>query len=81
VITLIGENGSSQSPSVADLQTWANTYGLNHPVVADAGWGVTFDYAVGYSISLPSMHLLGPGMEVLAVSTWITEQDVIDALP
>lgn len=81
MITLIAENASSQAPSVADLQTWANTYDIHHPVVADPGWNITFDYAVGYSISLPSMHLIGPGMEVLEVSTWITEQDVIDALP
>lgn len=65
---------------MVDLDAWASAFGLNHPVVADAGWGVTFDYATG-SIALPSMHLLGPGLEVLAVDANITEQDIIDALP
>ncbi len=66
-------------PRALRLDAWASAFGLNHPVVADPGWGVTFDYASG-SISLPSMHLLGPGMEVLAVDATITEQDILDTL-
>ena len=80
MITLLGENAYSADPSVVDLEAWAAAFGLNHPVVADPGFGVTFDYAQG-SIALPSLHLIGPGMEVLATDANITEQDVIDALP
>ncbi len=79
--TRIAENASSQPPPEADLQDWANTSDLNHPVVADRGWIVTLDYVVGYSVALPPMHVLAPGMEVLEVDSWVTEQDVIDALP
>jgi hypothetical protein len=80
VITLIGENLQGQTPDVAGLQQWAQTFGLTHPVVADPGWGVTVDYA-GYSFGLPSMHQLGAGAVVLRRGTWVSEQQVVDALP
>lgn len=49
-------------------------------MVADPGWGVTVGYT-GYSIALPSMHLLADGLTVVERATYVTEQDVINHLP
>ena len=73
VITLLGENGSSQAPTQADLQEWADAYGLTHPVVADPGYGVTTRFVLGSSIALPTMHLLGPNAEVLITDSYVDE--------
>ena len=80
MITLLGQNLNNQTPSQAELLSWANTYGLNHPVVADPNWGVTSRYVSG-SFGLPSMHQLGAGAEVLQRATYIDENEVIAALP
>jgi hypothetical protein len=80
VITLIGENLSGNTPDVAQLQQWVQAFGLTHPVVADANWGVTVDYA-GYSFGLPSMNLLAPGAVVLHRNTRVTEQQIVNGLP
>ena len=76
----MGENMSGGTPTQAQLKDWAQTYDIQHPVVADAGWDVTVGYA-GYSFGLPSMHLLGPGLEVLARGTWVSEEQIKRALP
>ena len=80
MITLIGQTNSGGSPTVTDLQSWANTYGLNHPVVADPNWNVTGRFVSG-TFGLPSMHLIGPGGEVLETQSWITANDIEAALP
>jgi hypothetical protein len=81
VITLLGEDLSGQTPTVAELRDWADTFGLTHPVVADPGWQVTARFLESYTIALPSMHQLAAGMEVLRRDTWITENQVQQALP
>ena len=80
VITLLGENNAGGPASQADVVAWANEYNLTHPVVADPQWQTTTRY-VSSSFSLPSMHQLAPGMEVLRRQAFVTEQQVIDALP
>ncbi len=80
MITLLGETNSGGTPTVGDLEDWADAYGIEHPVVSDANWQITSRYASG-SIGLPSMHLLAPGAEVLRRNSWVTEQDIQDALP
>ena len=80
MITLVGENLQGTTPDVAGLQQWAQTFGLTHPVVADANWGVTVTYA-GSSFGLPSMDQLGPGAVVIRRNTWVTEPQIVSALP
>jgi len=77
----MGENNGSAVPSTEDLMSWADTYGLSHPVVADPNWGVTTRFVTGSSIALPTMHLIGPGAEVLMVNDWVSESDIVAALP
>ena len=44
VITLMGKNADEQSPSQEDLQEWASSYGLNHPVLADPEFSEVVNY-------------------------------------
>lgn len=80
MITLLGQNLSSQTPSQSDLMNWATTYGINHPVVADPNWGVTSRFVSG-SFGLPSMHQIGAGGVVLQRGTTIDASEVAAALP
>ena len=81
VITLLGENMQSQAPSRAELQEWAQTHTLNHPVLSDTGFGVAFSYVVGNEIGLPSFSLLRFGAQVVVNDGWVDEGDVIANLP
>ena len=59
IVTLLTDsNGGDKSPEV-----WANTYGVNHPVVDDFDANVTNAYGTGGYY--PNLHILGPGMEVI----------------
>lgn len=76
----MGEDLSGNTPSAAQLTQWADTFGLTHPVVADAGWGVTMQYA-GFSWSMPSMHQLAPGGVVVRKKTVVSEAQIEAELP
>lgn len=79
---LMIENSSYITPSVSDLGAWASAYGQSFPVLADGDMGVTggFIWADGVtSFSLPSKHLIGPGMEVLAINEWSIPASLIEA--
>lgn len=81
VITLLGEDLSGRAPGQSDLQGWADAFGLTHPVVADANWGVTARFLRSSSFSIPTMSLLGAGAEVLARDTWVSETEIRNHLP
>ena len=81
-MTLMVQNSSYDAPSVSDLNAWASDYGLSFPVLADEDMGVTsgFIWADGVtSIRPPSKHLIGPGMEVLAINEWSITNSLIEA--
>ena len=81
-MTLMIENSSYAVPSVSALNAWASAYGLSFPVLADGDMGVTsgFIWADGVtSFGLPSKHLIGPGMEVLAINEWSITNSLIEA--
>ena len=82
---MIGENNSGPNVSQGDLQYWANTFGLTHPVVADPGFDVTAQYLFADpnfsgSFGLPNMQLLSPGMIVERSNTWIDQSDFMPYL-
>ncbi len=81
VITLLGENTFGQTPSRGDLQTWADSFGIDHPVVADPGFGVGARFVTGGSLYLPSTSLLGEGAVVLKRDATISNGDIVGALP
>ena len=85
MITMIGENSNSGSPSQSDLQSWANQYNLTHPVVADPGFNETAQYLYGDpnfngSFGLPNMQLLSSGMVIRGSNTWIVESQIVSWL-
>ena len=43
-MTLISENNAGESPSLEDLQEWANDYNITHPVLADSGYAEILKY-------------------------------------
>ena len=79
-MTLLAENNSGSTPTQSDMESWANSYGSTHPLVADEAWSVTYTYATGSSIYLPTMHLIGPGAEVVArdsvMEGWSYESEI-----
>jgi len=81
VITLLGENMAGQTPSQGQLQEWAGSFNLNHPVVADDGMSVLFSYVEGNSVGLPSFSVLDEGAVVLVNDTRVSVNDVIAHLP
>ena len=91
VITLIIESdnvdpttGQYVSATQADTVTWSNQYNLTFPVLADpdnTGWNyIQTDPSVQGGYGLPSTQLLGPGLEVLKVNSWIQESDFLPYL-
>ena len=81
MITLLGENTGGSTPSQSDLEDWADTHGLSHPVVADTNFGVAGAFVEGNSIGLPSFSMLGPGAEVIYADSFFGESEVENNLP
>jgi hypothetical protein len=80
-MTLIAENSAGGDPSLEDLQEWANTYNITHPVLADSGFLETLNYLRADpnftgSIGLPTKQLLAPGMVVNMVDEQVQRSDV-----
>ena len=80
-MTLIAENDDGVAPSLEDLQDWANTYDITHPVLADPGYDEILKYLradPGFtgSIGLPTKQLLAPGMVVNMVDEQVQRTDV-----
>jgi len=79
VIHLMAEDSYGGTPNQSDLTSWANSYGLNFPVVSDPSWGVSNRYERDNAI--PSKTLIGPGAKIIAVDEYIRESDIKGALP
>lgn len=67
------------TPSAEDLKSWADNYGLTLPVIADEGWALNSRFEQDNGI--PTVTLIGPGMEVIAVDSWEAESMIEDVLP
>lgn len=80
-MTLLSENNAGESPSLEDLQEWADTYNLTHPVLADSGYAEILKYLWADpdftgNIGLPTKQLLAPGMVVDMVNERVQRTDV-----
>jgi len=80
VITLLGENSAYELPDQSDLREWAEAYNIDHPVVADPGFGTAGRFIDGYYIYLPSTTLLGSDAEVLLRDSAISSSSLQNAL-
>lgn len=78
---LLTETRSGNPTDQDDLREWVSLYGVTHPVLADPNWEVSYRFATSASISLPSMHQLAAGAEVLQVETRIDAAEIEAALP
>jgi hypothetical protein len=79
VIQLKAQNSSSQTPSQADLESWADNFGITFPVLADSNWTVMRRWEQDNYI--PSHTLLAPGMKVVKVDEKVSDADVEAILP
>ena len=73
-VYLIAEDNESNATTTEDASTWANTFGLTFPVLADSGWTIGNRFELDYYI--PSHTLIGPGMEVIEVDGDISDADI-----
>ena len=80
VVTLLAENTSSQAPNSGDLSGWNNMAGYTRtPVLADPNWGISNRFEKdGY---IPTVSLIGPGMQVKKVDSSVNEGDIKAVLP
>ena len=63
-----------------DTQTWANTYGLTGPVIADPNYAIYSQWEVDELI--PSISLVGVGLEALVVDSMnVMPGQIEQALP
>ncbi len=69
-----------------DLQEWADTYNLSHPVLQDTS-GVAWQYVQtgmppgGGSYGLPNYQMLSPGMVVEVTNGYVGPSDIESHLP
>jgi len=80
ILTLLGEDMFGRAPDQDTLQGWASAFDIHHPVVQDDGWGVTGRY-VPASFGIPTMHLIGPGGEIISTNSYFSESQIVNALP
>ena len=81
IVTLLVEAESNVTATVDDLNTWADEYGITHPVVTDPEWEVINSYSEREHPALPALTLIAPGMEILETSGTVEEADIVAALP
>ena len=81
IVPLLVENGASETPSVDELNEWADTAGSTHPVVTDPDWEVVLRYTPREWTVLPAMTLIAPGMEIITADGTVEEDDILALLP
>ena len=84
-MTLIAQNNSGAPPSQSDLQSWANSYGLTHPVLSDPNFDIVVRFLWANSgfdgtIGLPNVQLMSPGMVVHSTNQYGYYQSEIASL-
>jgi len=69
VLQVITETADYSTPEQADLQEWADSYGLTMPVLADAE-GMLWTYAEGMtSVGLPFTVVLDRGVLIDTIAS------------
>lgn len=71
IIEAITEIDDGSAPSTEDLVTWADTYGLTMPVVADEGSALMWQYAAdeGGSVGLPFTVVIDRGVVIESIAS------------
>ncbi|HYO97969.1 MAG TPA: redoxin domain-containing protein [Polyangiaceae bacterium] len=76
-LNMLAENNRARTPTTAELTTWATTYGITTPVIADPNWQVWNRYWV--EGETPKGMLLGRG-GIIRDLTWPGTRDIERAL-
>lgn len=76
-LNMLAENNRARTPTTAELTTWATTYGITTPVIADPEWQVWKRYWV--EGETPKGMLLGRG-GIIRDLTWPGTRDIERAL-
>ena len=80
VLTLLAEDGSGNTPSTNTLKAWEAMAGYTGaPVLSDPNWGIAQRYERDNYI--PSVSLIGPGMEIIKKDANVSESDIVSVLP
>ncbi len=71
IIEAITEIDDGSAPATEDLVTWAETYGLTMPVVADEGSTLMWKYAAneGGSVGLPFTVVIDRGVVIDSIAS------------
>lgn len=85
IISLMAENESEETPTSADLLSWAEQHSITHPILRDPDAEITVAYLTADSdfsgsYGIPSMQVLSPGMVVERVDAWISEAELQELL-
>ncbi len=72
VLSAWSENELGQTPTVEDLQRWANGYNLSVPVIADASGNL----GARFNGTSPTYVLLKPGMEIYMTRDYIKDDEL-----
>jgi len=82
IFTLLAETYDEQVPQEADLMEWADLFGITHPVLADADFGITFSFITTGSVGMPSMHIVRDGGIVTKIDIHgVSDGDITSNLP
>jgi hypothetical protein len=76
---MMSEDGTGAPLDAADIAQYAAETGLTMPVLNDPQWAVGERYERDDAV--PSLTLLSPGARLELVDEWVTEDDIVDALP
>ena len=74
VVTMLHD--STREIGVEDLNSWANTHGLTHPVILDNDWELS-NLAWPTSDGRPLSKLLGPGAEVAELAAPVEDMPTL----
>jgi len=78
VILVESQNAAQQSPSEADLMSYANGKGFHGPVLADPGYA--FGQLLEQDGYIPTDVLIGKGLRVIKTDSWVMPGDIDQAL-
>lgn len=80
VLEVITENDSSAVPSVEELGTWKDEYGLTMPVLADEE-GIMWQYAEGMtSVGLPFTVVIDRGVVIDSIASGTQSGQAVELL-
>jgi thiol-disulfide isomerase/thioredoxin len=76
LLAIMEENTQGRAPGADDIQDWADSYGLTHPVLADEGYSQGSYVVAGY----PTLVVIDRDMTIAHEDLWPFSATAIEAL-